>query len=671
MTKIAQTGLLLLMAWQVNAQTFDNSGNGLLSGTFYFRQVLYTLTDTSGDLSDAQSAYGTITFSGTGSYSISGTVVDLAAGQLETLSQSGTYTISASGLGFISNPLASGSQNQIYGLVSQGVFIGSSTANQSGFNDLFIAAPANSSLTNAAFSGSYNVDYMNFQNFEPVEAYDIAMQLSPNGSGSLGTVSWTGYTLGASGPTTFTQSVGGVKYAATNGANVVTFPNSNTNAFSGQYYLYPSPDGNFIFGGSPQDVDMFIGVRASSGTPSFSGLYYQAGLDEDETNLNLTAESGYVIPDSYFGSFDAFGGNQVLGHQRLLFPSETSTPDDYTFNGAYSFNSDGSIDDGGSINNSPDYHYQFTSNGVYRIGFGEGPVYGLNVAIQAPPPSTFSGSGIYLNPTGVENAGSSALFTAGISPGELIELYGTGLASTTTSNPLFPTTLGGVQVLINFRASPILSVSPTRIVALVPYELNGATNVPADIADIQILSSSGTRSNTISVLTSTTSPGVLTQSANGLGLAAAQHSANYATITSANPAQIGETITLYLTGLGLVSPLINDGAVGPTPASITVQPFDVYIGGQQATVVFSGLTPGAISLYQMNVVVPSGVSAGNNAIEVIGPDSDTYEAVVPVGGGAAVAAPEAVTKRHSKGPSNLFSAPAPLRREARPALSSN
>jgi uncharacterized protein (TIGR03437 family) len=376
-----------------------------------------------------------------------------------------------------------------------------------------------------------------------------------------------------------------------------------------------------------------------------------------------------VVPDSYFGSFDAFGGSQVLGHQRILLPSESSTPEDFTFNGGYSFNSDGSIDDNGSIDNSPDYHYQFGSSGVYRIGFGKGPVYGLNIAIQAP---TFSGSGIYLNPTGVENAGSSALFTAGIAPGELIELNGTGLASTTVSNPLFPTTLGGVQVLINFRPAPLYVVSPTLIIALVPYELNGSTSVPTDIADIQILNSSGARSNTISVLTTTTAPGVLTQSANGLGLAAAQHSSNYALITSSNPAQIGETITLYLTGLGLVSPLINDGAVGPTPASITVQPFDVYIGGQQATVVFSGLTPGAISLYQMNVVVPSGVSAGPNSIEVIGPDSDNYEAVVPIGFGAdAIAAPEAVTTRHPKGPSNPVSAPAPLRRQARPELSSN
>ena len=53
----------------------------------------------------------------------------------------GTYSISASGYGFISNPLSSG--DYVYGLVSQqGIFVGSST--ESGFNDLFIAAPFSS-----------------------------------------------------------------------------------------------------------------------------------------------------------------------------------------------------------------------------------------------------------------------------------------------------------------------------------------------------------------------------------------------------------------------------------------------------------------------------------------------------------------------------------------------
>ena len=44
--------------------------------------------------------------------------------------------------------------------------------------------------------------------------------------------------------------------------------------------MYISPDGNFVFGGSPTSWDFWVGVRTGTGTPNFSGLYYQAGIDE-------------------------------------------------------------------------------------------------------------------------------------------------------------------------------------------------------------------------------------------------------------------------------------------------------------------------------------------------------------------------------------------------------
>ena len=79
--------------------------------------------------------------------------------------------------------------------------------------------------------------------------------------------------------------------------------------------------------------------------------------------------------------------------------------------------------------------------------------------MQAP---SFSGSGVYLNPTGVLNDGSFAPFTAHLSPGGSIALFGTGLASGTTSATTLPlqNTLGGVQVMINGYAAPLVYVTP-------------------------------------------------------------------------------------------------------------------------------------------------------------------------------------------------------------------
>src|ERR1022692_4185651 len=77
---------------------------------------------------------------------------------------------------------------------------------------------------------------------------------------------------------------------------VVPFPNPSGALLTGQYYLYFSPDGNFVFGGSPYSADLLVGVRTGTGTPNLSGLYYEAGLDEDESTLN----AGYASLDSFY-----------------------------------------------------------------------------------------------------------------------------------------------------------------------------------------------------------------------------------------------------------------------------------------------------------------------------------------------------------------------------------
>jgi len=53
------------------------------------------------------------------------------------------------------------------------------------------------------------------------------------------------------------------------------------------------------------------------------------------------------------------------------------------------------------------------------------------------------------------------------------------------------------------------------------------------------------------------------------------------------------------------------------PLSTTVNTVTATIGGKAAQVAFSGLTPGYAGLYQVNAVVPSGITTGDTVPVVV------------------------------------------------------
>jgi hypothetical protein len=125
--------------------------------------------------------------------------------------------------------------------------------------------------------------------------------MSPNGQGAIGNVNIQAYP----GANAAVDVVEAVSYYPSGGATVLTFPGYGQ-TIAGQEYLYLSRDGNFVFGGSPRGVDMFVGVRTASAPPNagasaFGGLYYQAGIDE-----LVSTQAGIVSGSlqSYYGSFE-------------------------------------------------------------------------------------------------------------------------------------------------------------------------------------------------------------------------------------------------------------------------------------------------------------------------------------------------------------------------------
>ena len=301
---------------------------------------------------------------------------------------------------------------------------------------------------------------------------DAFFQINPDGNGNLNFGTATGY-FANGGTSTISQSSSGVKYSFSNGAAVVTFPSSSTadffpggSAFPEWWYF--SADGNFFFGGSPTNgYDMIVGVR-NSGTQNFAqpgsgSLYYAAGLYENASQLG---SFGVVDFDGFYGSFNTTSSGNIFAHQRLS--SLFAGPFNYSFTDNFTPPVSATYTD--SV-----YPEQFAvgAGGAIRIGSGIWPYIGLEVAIQQPPPPAAppSGAPVYIYSAGVVNAASFTPFTAGVSNGEYVAIFGDNLAQKTASAQSLPlsTTLAGVQVLVNGVPAAIHDVSPGQINIIVRF----------------------------------------------------------------------------------------------------------------------------------------------------------------------------------------------------------
>jgi len=113
------------------------------------------------------------------------------------------------------------------------------------------------------------------------------------------------------------------------------------------------------------------------------------------------------------------------------------------------------------------------------------------------------------------------------------------------------------------------------------------------------------------------SPGIfiVNQAANA---GAVLHAANYSLVTSSSPAQPGEYLLIYCTGLGAVGTPVASGAMAPSaPLAQTINIPTVSIGGLLAIASYSGLAPGFVGLYQINVQAPLNLGAGNQSVQIV------------------------------------------------------
>ena len=190
-----------------------------------------------------------------------------------------------------------------------------------------------------------------------------------------------------------------------------------------------------------------------------------------------------------------------------------------------------------------------------------------------------------------------------------------------TGDPL-PTELEGVSIFVDGFPAPLLAVADIPVANPVGMQqINFQVPFEAQTNLVEV------RYQGLStfVLPEVVAPGIFIMPD---GSGAIQHAADYSLVTPSNPAAPGETIVIYATGLGPVGTPVADGApapAGPDAIQQPCYPFSVIFGGTQdfigtpANILYAGLTPGFVGLYQVNVQVPPSTPAGPTGLEIYWP----------------------------------------------------
>jgi uncharacterized protein (TIGR03437 family) len=210
---------------------------------------------------------------------------------------------------------------------------------------------------------------------------------------------------------------------------------------------------------------------------------------------------------------------------------------------------------------------------------------------------------VIAKPIFVEDAVVNAAdFKPRLAPGSLVSIFGLQLAPDEEASSLklpLPKLLGGAHVSINDIAVPMLLASARQINVQIPLNLvgdcrltvtnvNGSTTIPIDVVPF--------------------APAIFAQ---------AIFRADGSALSSEAPARVGETLTLYATGLGALSTPMEVGKEwesSPVQAKVEIKLDDTMLSPT-----FAASSKGTPGVYQIRFVVPAlAAGAHNVAIRVGG-----------------------------------------------------
>lgn len=313
---------------------------------------------------------------------------------------------------------------------------------------------------------------------------------------------------------------------------------------------------------------------------SLGNLYI---ADTFNSRIRVVTPDGSIWTVAGSGAFGEGGDGGPAGNATLLFPTGMAT------------------DANGSV------YVADTQNGRIRLltrmgNLSSAPVISTNGVVEA---TAFGGADA-------------------VSPGAWMEIYGENLAAVSRewsaadfNGDIAPTSLEGTTVSIGGKAAFLAYVSPNQINAQVPY------TVSTGLQQVSVTTAAGTSSQ-YTVRVNSVQPGLCAPSSLKLGerqyvVALASDGKTLVLPDPGVPAidsraaRPGDTITFYGVGFGPVTPYVSDGKRAGEGNRLARQ-FSVVFGETPATVLYAGLAPGSLGLYQFNVVVPA--IPDNDAVRV-------------------------------------------------------
>jgi uncharacterized protein (TIGR03437 family) len=210
----------------------------------------------------------------------------------------------------------------------------------------------------------------------------------------------------------------------------------------------------------------------------------------------------------------------------------------------------------------------------------------------------FTGPQVPLTISGISNAASGQQVFA---PGMIVSVYGTQLGNLTQAFgtvPL-PLYLAGFEASVNGVPAPLYYVSPNQVNIQIPYETQpgkAKLTVGNPYANVDY-----------NFQVAASAPGIFTSPDGSL--------------VPFSSAARNQTITLYVTGDGQVSPTLATGAAPSANTALARLPkpqlaASVTVGGVNAPITFIGIPAGYVGVTQVNFTVPASVAPGVEPVVV-------------------------------------------------------